>query len=154
MGSCYPIHPPQTKRPLQPQRRAGSTYLNSYLLVLLLIQLMPPEAGAPPGYTRIVYCHSGQKSKHCTVTPYDRIPPLPPLCDEALGTFRITTLVTNYALTRPISPARQEYPGTVRKLPATVSVASHARRPAPPSHPISPTRPERPGTVGHVSICQ
>jgi hypothetical protein len=42
--------------------RAGSCYLNPYLLVLLLPRPMPTGVEAPPGHTHIVYCNSGQKS--------------------------------------------------------------------------------------------
>jgi hypothetical protein len=42
--------------------RAGSYYLNPYLLVLLLSRPMAPGAGAPPGHTRIACCRLGRKA--------------------------------------------------------------------------------------------
>jgi hypothetical protein len=47
------------KSPPQLQRRAGSYYLNPYLLVLLLSRLMPPGARAPAGHTHMVYVSLG-----------------------------------------------------------------------------------------------
>jgi hypothetical protein len=50
------------KSPPQLQRRAGSYYLNPYLLVLLLPQLMPPTDGGSSWSHAHGICKSGRRA--------------------------------------------------------------------------------------------